>query len=245
MNADPQPPWHKDRRVYVAGFVCLAVGILLGWLVSGHIWRLPPNWGDIPTWVLAVLAGIAGWLGFGQFRMLRDQLKEERALNAKRDKLMGRQLAEAERRALADQRAQAEGVIVSRSVGNGKQLYGIVENKSARPITSITCTVTSKASGDVVAQAVASGQFVVSTGSFAGGPQPRTQRIMLDEQRRPDYGALPPGKTCRFTFAHVDGNNDDLVAAEFTDDAGFRWRLDENQHLTAVTTGDDEEPGED
>ena len=32
--------------MYIAGSLCLAVGILLGWLISGHIWRLPPNWGD-------------------------------------------------------------------------------------------------------------------------------------------------------------------------------------------------------
>jgi hypothetical protein len=209
---------------------------MLGWLISGHVWRLPPNWGDIPTWILAILAGIAGWLGLGQFRLLRDQLTEERALNAKRDKLMNRQLAEAERRALSDQRAQAESVIVRRSVGQGEQLYGIVENRSARPITNITCTVMSKASGDVVAQAVASGQFTPTEN--LGGPRLSTHRLTFDGRRRTDYGALPPDKPCTFTFERVDGHDDDLIVAEFTDGAGFRWRLDENQHLTAVT-GDD------
>ena len=145
----------KDWRI--AGAIGLLAGFLIGLLVFGEPWRLPPAWGDIPTWMAALFAGIAGiaavsqlGVALDQIGMLRQQIADEAERNVKRDKLMDRQLAEAERRAEADIRRQAEDIEVTwlrESLGTpGTVAFGIVTNKSRRPITRISCKVMSKTS---------------------------------------------------------------------------------------------------
>ena len=53
-------------------------------------------WADIPTWLLVVLAGAAGWVGFAQLSALRLQIAEDIRRNVKRDRLMDKQIEEAE-----------------------------------------------------------------------------------------------------------------------------------------------------
>ena len=62
---------------------------------------------------------------------------------------------------------------------------------------------------------------------------------MIDERAVSRYGTLPPDKPCRFTFALTEGDKDYIVMTWFTDDAGFRWQLDEHQHLVQVNDGDE------
>ena len=52
------------------------------------------------------------------------------------------------------------------------------------------------------------------------------------------YKVLRPGERCRFTFDGLTRDEDHIVVAWFTDDAGTRWQLDEYLHL--VQTADDE-----
>jgi len=92
--------------------------------------------------------------------------------------------------------------------------------------------------GTLIAKTESCGQFFTSTGNFGAAVQARTMEVMLDERAVSRYGTLPPGSPCKFTFAATDGNDDHIVVAWFTDDAGFRWQLDEFQHL--AETKDDE-----
>lgn len=39
---------------------CLFAGFLIGLLIFGAPWHLPPAWGDIPAWFLVVLTAIGG-----------------------------------------------------------------------------------------------------------------------------------------------------------------------------------------
>lgn len=101
--------------------------------------NLPPAWGDLATWLLVVLAAAAGWVGFAQFAILRTQIAEEAERNRKRDELMDRQIAEADRRERSERRRLVEGVEV---IFTGAT--GYTDNNSKRPINDITCKVMSK-----------------------------------------------------------------------------------------------------
>lgn len=71
------------------GLLCALAGFLLGLLIFGAPWRLPPAWGDIPTWLtaaftglLAVFAVITAWYAREAFRQqsveVSDLLKERK-----------------------------------------------------------------------------------------------------------------------------------------------------------------------
>jgi hypothetical protein len=55
-NPDPASrfSWLKVWKVRIFGGVCLFAGFLVGMLVFGSPWHLPPNWGDIPTSISAI-----------------------------------------------------------------------------------------------------------------------------------------------------------------------------------------------
>ena len=75
----------RDRRVRGLLGLSLLVGFLIGMVFFGRPWHLPPNWGDVPTWLLVVPAAVADWIGFVQLRILRNQVAEEVDRNKKRD----------------------------------------------------------------------------------------------------------------------------------------------------------------
>ena len=131
--------WLKDRRVIAVSGGCVIAGFLVGMLIFGSPWHLPPAWGDIPTWFLVVLAAVGGWVALSQLRTLQQQIADEAERNVKRDELLDKQLAEAETRAASERRRQAEDIEV-RFGGS----TGYVVNSSRRPISDITCKVMSK-----------------------------------------------------------------------------------------------------
>ena len=55
--------WLKDLRVITFSGVCVIAGFVVGLLIFGWPFHLPPAWGDIPTWLLALVGGAAGWGG--------------------------------------------------------------------------------------------------------------------------------------------------------------------------------------
>jgi hypothetical protein len=223
--------WLKDLRVRGAIVAGVLAGFILGLLIFGEPWHLSPNFGDVPTWMLTILAAIAGWVGLDQLRILREQIAEDADRNEKRDQLLDRQLAEAEARSNSYRRMQAEEVKVLLRWDN--QVPSVhVFNGSPRPITDITSKLVTKSTGQpagdpdwaVITVQINSGEYVP-----APGPNPQ-QRI--DE--------LAPGEKGVFRLGSPRDQGQILVAW-FTDDAGFRWLLDELQHL-APTTGDEYKP---
>jgi len=197
--------WFKDWRTGAG----LVVGFLLGLLIFGAPWRLPPNWGDIPTWLLVVLGAVGGWAALGQLRALQKQVAD--AAN------------EAEARAITRRREQAEDIDVRRS---GPSL-GLIENKSRRPIRDITCQVMSQVDRHSLRSPSMSGRVV--PGVVAGGWDlaPDAKAVSRVEVVRPD-------SRCGFVFDSLSRETDQVFVAWFTDDAGFRWQLDEYLHLVQV-----------
>jgi hypothetical protein len=46
--------WLKNWRLPTLCGGCIVAGFLLGMLIFGSPWHLPPAWGDIPTWITAI-----------------------------------------------------------------------------------------------------------------------------------------------------------------------------------------------
>jgi hypothetical protein len=62
----------------------------------------------------------------------------------------------------------------------------------------------------------------------------------LDVKPVPTFPRLRPGGRCAFGFKEgLKHEPDHVLVAWFTDDAGFRWQLDEYQHLVQVNDGDE------
>jgi protein-S-isoprenylcysteine O-methyltransferase Ste14 len=77
--------WLKDGRVLAVCTGTLVAGFLIGLLIFGSPWHLPPAWGDVPTWIEALatvglLAGaiITAWYAIKAFRTQSDLLAEQR-----------------------------------------------------------------------------------------------------------------------------------------------------------------------
>jgi hypothetical protein len=222
VSDDLRPPWHKDRRVYLAGVICLAAGVLGGWWVSGHLWSRQANWGDIPTWILAVLATVAGVYGVGQFRLLRRQVADA--------------AAEADARALTERRRQAEDVELRVHGKRGPDAVAYVLNGSRRPITTVICKVMSKQGRQVVAEPDKAGSAINQP--VAPAPLSPRQLQVLQWEPVTRWDTLRPAAICAFLFEGTSAQ--DLVfIAWFTDDAGFRWQLDEYLHLVPAGDGDE------
>ncbi len=145
----------------------------------------------------------------------------------KRDRLLDKQLAEAEAREGFERRRQAEGV----KVGYSGKTTGRVENDSPRPISDVTCKIMSKTGRRSVAVPVSSGEL----GRTLVG------RMFVPDAKPIDrVETLRPTAVAGFTFpdlARKQGDDKDLydegdpdedrdldqvLVAWFTDDAGFR-----------------------
>jgi hypothetical protein len=223
--------WLKDARVLGTITVATLAGFGVGLLVCGQLWNLPLNYGDIPTWLAAGFAAIAGWVALRQLRILRDQIKEDADRNDKRDQLLDKQIAEAEARAVSYQRKQAEDV--NANYDYSRSQFWII-NKSPRPITDIACRIISKNAGQPTAEPMQA-DFGPEDDVLLSWGEPSESEA---EHR---IYALRPGARAFFKFNRVIYAADEIVVAWFTDDAGFRWQVDQLMHL-AETSGDQYKP---
>jgi hypothetical protein len=222
--------WFKDGRLLAVAVSCLTAGFLIGLLFFGAPWHLRPDWGDLPTWLLFALGAVAGVTGLYQFSVFVENNKEEARRNIKRDELLDKQLGEAEARALTERRRQAEEVEVGR-LGGG----GVVINESRRPISDVTCAYMSTAGRHALASPEKCGLVVSFT-----LPSGRQTNNLTESKPVSRFERLRPGTRSVFTFKEgLNREEDFALVAWFTDDAGFRWQLDEYLHL--VSAGDESE----
>jgi hypothetical protein len=231
VQPEPGSSWLKDPRVRGAIAGAALAGFLIGLLVFGQPWHRSPDFGDIPTWLAAAFAAFAGWIALHQLGMLREQMAEEADRNAKRDQVLDSQLAEARTRSASERRRQAEGVKTDPAPRFAGSSDFAVVNDSGRPIADITCRVISKADGHTIAQARESGIEEQLAGRW----------LVRHPQQVGRVSVLPPGKRCGFNFVEQPRTEDPIRVAWFTDDAGHRWQIDEQQHL-AETNGDEYKP---
>jgi hypothetical protein len=100
-----------DWRVRVAIAGAAFAGFIVGLLAFYKPWQLQPDLGDIPTWLAASFAAIAGWVGFGQLRTLREQVAKEEKRSQESEQLLREQLEE-QRKATAAQAVVLEAQTV-------------------------------------------------------------------------------------------------------------------------------------
>jgi hypothetical protein len=219
VQSEDDRSWLKDWRVWGLGAACLVIGFLIGLIIFGEPWHLPPAWGDIPTWLLAIGAGIGTGLALMQLRDLRQQIAKDAERNAKRDELMDKQIADAEAREISRRRRLAEEV----EIFSGRSAARVINN-SKRPVSDITCKVMSSIDRHTLRTAKKSGLTVPfpTAGGWALAPDAKDyDRVAI----------LRPGSACGYIF-EIDGMDPDMFAvAWFTDDEKRRWQLDEHGHL--------------
>jgi hypothetical protein len=103
-------PLLKDWRVYAFGAGCLAVGLVIGAAFYGKVWKLPPAWGDIPTWILALGAIVGSFYAVRAFTAQSQQVRDGAELAKQQAQLLKVQSdqLETQRTQLAEQRALNE-----------------------------------------------------------------------------------------------------------------------------------------
>jgi hypothetical protein len=67
----------NDPRVIALAAACMIAGFLAATLIFEKPWHLPPNWGDIPTWLAVVIAAVGGWIALSQLRSQQEVLKQD------------------------------------------------------------------------------------------------------------------------------------------------------------------------
>jgi hypothetical protein len=221
------PVWLKDWRVATLAVGCAVAGFLVATFIFGKPWHLPPNWGDIPTWLLFLAATVAGWAALVQLVRQQEQINEEAVRNAQRDELMKTQLAEAELRATDRRREQAASIDVSVITILGPAMVGRAMNNSRRPIRDVTCKVMSRVDDGALAL---SDQYLPPV-PIVGG---RSLGVTTTGSR---ISFIRPGWVSGFVFTPVT-SPDRLIVVWFTDDAGMRWQLDEDLHLVRAAPDD-------
>jgi hypothetical protein len=149
VNEHREPSWFKDRRVIVLGVGCVMAGFLVALLIFGEPWHLPPDWGDIPTWLAVIVATIGGWTALAQLRQQQAVIQADFERQAKRDQLLDAQIQEAAAWAQARVRVQAEAIEFSGDAklrkGSKPDASGVthwfgwcrVDNDSPRPIWGV------------------------------------------------------------------------------------------------------------
>jgi len=82
--------WLKNWRVLTLSGICLFAGFLVGMLIFGSPWHLPPAWGDIPTWIsaIATIGLLTGAIITARYAILafREQSREVAILGEQNDR---------------------------------------------------------------------------------------------------------------------------------------------------------------
>ena len=124
--------WLKNWRVLTLCGSRIVAGFLLGMLIFGSPWHLPPAWGDIPTWItgiattgLLIGAIITARYAIKAFGKQSEQLEDQRKINAKQTTVLALQAKELgesleERKREAEQRKSAQAVRVFISLATGE-----------------------------------------------------------------------------------------------------------------------------
>ena len=87
------------------GLLCALAGFVVGLLIFGTPWHLPPAWGDIPTWLTAAFTGLLAVFAIITARYAREAFRQQ---SVEVSDLLEERKREAEER----RRAQASMVFV-------------------------------------------------------------------------------------------------------------------------------------
>lgn len=189
------------------------------------------NWGDVPTWLLVVLAAVGGGAALWQLRLQRRQLQDQQDDMARRTRQLERVQADA-----IDLSWQPTAPLAAAPDQNSSQPVwtGVVQNDSRRPIRDVVCRVQPHPAQD-----------------FSGGSEIVAEIVSLEPG--PDDPLLEFGRMwlgdrvqlvrsgAKFGFQTTIRAADHGVArmkVRFTDDAGLHWEIDPDLHLSKLDARD-------
>lgn len=212
----------------------LATAGLLWWADTTKNER--PNFGDLPTWLTFVAAGVGVPLVIIQFADQKKAIKEEFAKQQKRDELLDEQLAQVRAANNVLIRAQAEKIDLKfgtwpMRVPDGAggfteadpRYLARVVNGSSRPIRDVCCRLKQNPSA-LSDRPVEIGKYEAYSISGARGMDPKPGGD--------DVALLRSGEEYGFVFGALTTTAPDaLMYVTFTDDAGTRWRISHDLHL--------------
>jgi hypothetical protein len=244
----------KDRRVQGLIGLGVAAGFLIGLLVFGEPWHLPPAWGDIPTWITAIAtiglligAIVTAMYAIRAFNTQSDQLNEQRDINALQAKELDASLRERERVRRTAERDQADAVgfewwptdqvLVTGEGGAPVDGAGstvlVVNNESRRRIVKATCRIEPSAGLGLTLTPERAGQLVPDS------PMP-FRAIMNAPAESATVSLIRRGAQFGFLLRFdLRANPTAHHATRFTDDAGLHWQIDQDLHLQQLDNRDD------
>jgi hypothetical protein len=260
VNPDNGPYWIKDRRVIVLGIGCALAGFMLALLIFGDPWHLPPDWGDIPTWLAVIVASVGGWIALSQLRQQQAVIQADFAQQRKRDDLLDGQLRELADRERSRQREQAEQVTLSGGrvvlasppdpAGETAQSSGRlqdepggssrVRNNSGRPARRVACRLMLDGQA-IMPRRFANGATFAGPGGIAGETMFLPATADDFDLGTGEYLNLLAGREILARFPVPGGvsyYDKATYLIRFTDDAGRRWELDDDMHLAPAPDGD-------
>jgi hypothetical protein len=217
------------------------------------------QWGDVPTWALAILAlaaltaavlayrkqaDAAGKLA-EQVDLQRDQLKDQQQANARQAEVVDAQLREMQQRAEAYERQQADAITVKPTAWSGR-IPGVrqgpggtvhsseVRNTSHRPIRNVACCIQSADTGDAMIPACLVGRHARTI------PVVQGEIVILDgEVEDSRMRLVRAGDRAVFVFGYDTRNHPGTkITARFTDDVGLHWQIDPDLSLTKLDSRD-------
>jgi multidrug efflux pump subunit AcrA (membrane-fusion protein) len=145
--------WLADWRVLLLCGGGLFAGFLLGMLIFGSPWHLPPAWGDIPTWItaiatmmLALFAIVTAYYARQAFfkqsqevRAIEQQVKDQEELTRQQAELLKIQSSQLElQREQLDQQQQVnERDVAERRRAQAARVYTGITRRGGVPSTCV------------------------------------------------------------------------------------------------------------
>jgi hypothetical protein len=184
-----------------------------------------------------------------QVDLQRDQLKDQKTVNAKQIEVLDTQLIEMQRRTEAIERQQANEITLTRrgfsgavprlrSSAGGDVHMAVVENESRRPVRHVVCRISPGVPGDLMHEAAMVGWMVNRPPGLM--PQRDPQYDVLEGQAQDTKVSLiRAGDRAAFVFAYEVSQYPGLMTLRFTDDARLHWQIDPDLHLQKLDSRDD------
>src|ERR1700733_1572495 len=204
------PSWYRQIKkpsIVVPAVSGALVGFLLAMLIFGQPWHLPPNWGDIPTWLATIAATAAGIVAYRVYR-----------IEASRDDVADKDRRSAQAAKVGAWYGSREGQMITTPIGTSVQtqtsrerIWGaFLRNASDLPVFDVVVMFYfGKASLD---------EADANTSPY------KVLRTVLPPGNEPVHVKIPDEVLRLFGSADSKEIAFYRVKIEFTDSAGIRWR---------------------
>ena len=258
--------WLTDGRVLIVCGACLLAGFVLGMLIFGSPWHLPPAWGDIPTWITSIatvglLTGaiITARYAIKAFRKQSEELEEQREINKLQAQDLEESLKERKRLRQVAEREQANDVGFAwwpaSYVLIMKPPPQLPPGTSSHPravahvdTSGMSVLIVDNESRRRILAAACRIEPSEGTGLTLAAEQIGQLADVPIESHRAMLNNPADGSTVpliragsRYGFLvrfDLEKNPDTRLAVRFTDDAGLHWQIDHDLHLEQLDNRD-------